>query len=65
VERTRTEIDSALFEVVHRLAAGQGREDSEVLEDAVSYYLLSLGDAGPGPCPRSAAGWRGVDSSGC
>jgi hypothetical protein len=43
VERTKTEIDSALFEAVHRLAAEQGREDSEVLEDAISYYLLSLG----------------------
>lgn len=46
MERTKTEIDSALFEAVHRLAAEQGREDSEVLEDAVSYYLLSLGAAG-------------------
>lgn len=44
MERTRTEIDSALFEIVHKLAAEQGREDSEVLEDAVNYYLLSLGD---------------------
>ncbi|MGI8908985.1 MAG: hypothetical protein ACR2JR_00275 [Rubrobacteraceae bacterium] len=43
MERTRTEIDSALFEAVHKLAAEQGREDSEILEDAVSYYLLSLG----------------------
>lgn len=44
MERTRTEIDSALFGAVHKLASEQGREDSEVLEDAVSYYLLSLGD---------------------
>ncbi len=43
VERTKTEIDSTLFEAVHKLAAEQGREDSEVLEDAVSYYLLFLG----------------------
>lgn len=43
MERTGTEIDSALFEAVHRLAAQQGRDDSEVLEDAVSYYLLALG----------------------
>ena len=43
MERTKTEIDSALFEAVHRLAGEQGREDSEVIEDAVSYYLLSLG----------------------
>jgi hypothetical protein len=42
VERTKTEIDSTLFEAVHKLAAEQGREDSEVLEDAVSYYLLFL-----------------------
>lgn len=44
MERTKTEIDSALFEAIRRLAAEQGREDSEVLEDAVSYYLFSLGD---------------------
>lgn len=43
MERTKTEIDSALFEAVHRLADEQGREDSEVIEDAVSYYLISLG----------------------
>ena len=43
MERTKTEIDSTLFEAVHKLAAEQGREDSEVLEDAVSYYLLFLG----------------------
>lgn len=43
MERTKTEIDSALFEAVHRVAGEQGREDSEVIEDAVSYYLLSLG----------------------
>lgn len=43
MERTKTEIDSALFEAVHRLAGEQGREDSEVIEDAVSYYLISLG----------------------
>lgn len=43
MERTKTEIDSALFEAVHRLAGEQGRNDSEVIEDAVSYYLISLG----------------------
>jgi len=43
VERTKTEIDRALFEAIRKLAAEQGREDSEVLEDAVSYYLLFLG----------------------
>jgi hypothetical protein len=43
MERTTTEMDSILFGAVHRLAAEQGREDSEVLEDAVSYYLLALG----------------------
>jgi hypothetical protein len=42
MERTKMEIDSTLFDAVHRLASEQGREDSEVLEDAVSYYLLSL-----------------------
>jgi hypothetical protein len=31
VERTKTEIDSALFEAVHRLAGEQGCEDSEVI----------------------------------
>ncbi len=39
-----TEIDSTLFEAVRKLAAEQGREGSEVLEDAVSYYRLFFGD---------------------
>jgi hypothetical protein len=43
VECTKTEINSTLFEAVRKLAAEQDREDSEMLEDAVSYYLLFLG----------------------
>ena len=48
MERTTTQMDSILFGAVHRLAAKQGREDSEVLEDAVSYYLLTLGSLSDG-----------------
>jgi hypothetical protein len=53
LRRITTELDGALFEVVRELAAEQGREDSEVLEDAVSYYLLSLGgSSGHGAVPE-------------
>ncbi len=41
--RTKTEIDGTLLEAVRKLAAEQGREGSEVLEDAVSYYLIYFG----------------------
>lgn len=43
-EWVETRIDSTLLEAVRKLAAEQGREDSEVLEDAVSYYLLYIAE---------------------
>lgn len=43
-----TRIDSTLLEAVRKLAAEQGREDSEVLEVAVSYYLLYVAEGPSG-----------------
>lgn len=40
-EKTRTEISGELLEAVRRLAEAQGREEVEVLEDAVRYFLGS------------------------
>jgi hypothetical protein len=39
--RARTEIRSELLEAVRKLAAQQGRDESDVLEDAVSFFLVS------------------------
>ena len=40
-EKVRTEISGELLEVVRRLAEEQGRSESEVLDDAVRYFLGS------------------------
>lgn len=41
-------MDGTLLEAVRKLAAEQGREESEVLEDAVSYYLLYVAEGPSG-----------------
>ena len=40
-EKVRTEISGELLEAVRRLAEEQGRSESEVLDDAVRYFLGS------------------------
>lgn len=40
-DKVQTEISSDVLEAVRRLAREEGREESEVLEDAVRFFLVS------------------------
>ena len=63
IERTDTKIDRALLEAVRRRAAREGRDEEELIEEAVGRYLTGgpsgerggpLGEETPGtrPWPR-------------
>ena len=39
IERTASKIDRALLEAVRRRAAGEGRDEEELIEEAVGRYL--------------------------
>lgn len=48
MERTETKISQDLLEEVRRRAAEEGRDEAEVIEDAVSRYLREMRQPEPG-----------------
>jgi len=53
-ERTETKIDREMLEVVRRRAAEEGREEEEIIEEAVGRYLRESvrGSTAERPWPR-------------
>ncbi len=47
MERVETKIDRDLLEAVRERAREEGRDSSEIIEEAVSHYLRTRGEARP------------------
>jgi hypothetical protein len=58
MERTETRIDRALVERAREQARREGREESDVIEDALRRYLVDVGEVNFGEILDSVADWR-------